>query len=111
MQPTFRVVVNRNDERCIAEPEEADELCAELAHRPVFTANVLGERGQMGPTLDGIVESGRAFGFRTMRSSGAMLGCCETHLARTFRFWRAGKSAFVLIRASGQRQRASSTMS
>jgi hypothetical protein len=70
MQPTFRVVVNRTDERRIAGPEEADRLCAELARRPVFTADVLGERGYKGPTLDVIVESGRAKVFYTDMDRG-----------------------------------------
>lgn len=60
MQPTFRVVVNRTDERRIAGPEDIDRLCADLVARPVFTADVLGEHGYKGPTLDVIVESGRA---------------------------------------------------
>jgi hypothetical protein len=60
MQPTFRVVVNRTDERRIAGPKDVDRLCAELARRPVFRADVLGERGYEGPTLDVTVESGRA---------------------------------------------------
>jgi hypothetical protein len=60
MQPTFRVVVNRTDERRIAGLEDVDWLCADLAGRPVFTVDVLGERGYEGPTLDVIVESGRA---------------------------------------------------
>src|SRR5580765_764040 len=60
MQPTFLVVVNRTDIRHIACPEDVDRLCAELAGRTVFTANVLGERGYAVPTLDIIVESGRA---------------------------------------------------
>jgi hypothetical protein len=63
MQPTFRVVVNRTDERRIAEPADIDRLCADLAGRPVFTADVLGERGYAGPTLDLIAESGRAHVF------------------------------------------------
>jgi hypothetical protein len=60
MQPTFRVVVNRTDEHRIAGPEDIDRLCDDLADRAVFTADVLGERGFEGPTLDIIVESGRA---------------------------------------------------
>jgi hypothetical protein len=63
MQPTFRVVVNRTDERFVARPEDADRLCADLAVRPVFTAFVIGERGLAGPTLDLIAESGRAHVF------------------------------------------------
>lgn len=60
MQPTFRVVVNRTDECLVARPEDVDCLCARLASLPVFTADVLGERGYSGPTLGLIVESGRA---------------------------------------------------
>lgn len=60
MKPTFRVVFNRSHERRIAHPEDIDRLCADLASLPVFTADVLGERGYGGPTLDLIVESGRA---------------------------------------------------
>jgi hypothetical protein len=60
MQPTFRIVVNRTEERRIVRPEEIDRLCTDLAGRPVFTADVLGERGYKGPTLNVIVESGRA---------------------------------------------------
>jgi hypothetical protein len=60
MQPTFRVVVNRTDERSVARLDDIDRLCADLADRSVFTADVLGERGYAGPTLDLIVESGRA---------------------------------------------------
>jgi hypothetical protein len=60
MQPTFRVVVNRIDQRLIGESEDVDRLCADLAGRQVFTADVLGERGYQGPTLVVIVESGRA---------------------------------------------------
>jgi hypothetical protein len=63
MQPTFFVVVNRSDERRIARPEDIDRLCADLGGRPVFTVDVLGERGYAGPTLDLIVESGRAMVF------------------------------------------------
>ncbi len=62
MQPTFRVVVNRTDERYIAGPEDIDRLCADLAARPVFTADVLDKAQMQGtdPKLDVIVESGRA---------------------------------------------------
>jgi hypothetical protein len=60
MQPSFRVVVNRTDERRVARPEEVERLCAHLAQLLVFTADVIGERGYAGPTLDLIVESGRA---------------------------------------------------
>ena len=59
MQPTFRVMVNRADERRIAVPEDIDRLCDDLASRPVFTVDVLGERGYKGPTLDVVGESGR----------------------------------------------------
>jgi hypothetical protein len=60
MQPTFNVVVNRADERRVAQPEDVDRLCADLAGRRVFTADVLGERRYGGATLDLIVQSGRA---------------------------------------------------
>lgn len=60
LQPTFLVVVNRTDERQIAWPEDIDRLCSDLVGRPVFTADVLAERGYAGPTLNLIVESGRA---------------------------------------------------
>jgi hypothetical protein len=63
MQPTFCVVINRTDERRPAAPADIDRVCADLAGRTVFTANVLGERGFAGPTLDLIVESGRALVF------------------------------------------------
>lgn len=60
MQQPLRVVVNRTDERCIVRPDDIDRLCDDLAGRPVFTADVLGEGGYSGPTLNLIVESGRA---------------------------------------------------
>ena len=41
-------------------PEDIEPLCTDLAGRPVFTADVLGERGYSGPMLDLIVESGRS---------------------------------------------------
>jgi hypothetical protein len=60
MQPTFNVVVNRADERRVVQPEDVDRHCADLAGRPVFTADVLGERRYAGTTLDLIVGPGRA---------------------------------------------------
>jgi len=74
MQRTFRVVVNRTDERRIAGPEDIDRLCADLAARPVFTADVLGEHGYNGPTLDLIVETGRATIFYMDMDRGIKLG-------------------------------------
>jgi hypothetical protein len=59
MQPTFSVVVNRTDERRVARPEDIDRLCAHLAGLPVFTADVIGERGYEGPTLHLTVASAR----------------------------------------------------
>ena len=56
----FRVIVNRTEERRVARLEDINGLCAELAGRPVFTADVIGDRGYDGPTLDLVVESGRA---------------------------------------------------
>lgn len=60
MQPILRIVVNRTDERRVARPEDVDCLCSHLAELPVFTVHVADESGEIGPTLDVIVESGRA---------------------------------------------------
>jgi hypothetical protein len=74
MQPTFRVVVNRTDERRIAVSEDIDRLCADLAARPVFRVDVLGERGYEGPTLDVVTESGRATVFYMDMDGGIKRG-------------------------------------
>src|SRR5262245_53625586 len=58
----FRVVVNQTAEHWVAASTEADTLCNELAHRPVFTVNVYSGQG-CDPSLDIIVESGRAHVF------------------------------------------------
>jgi hypothetical protein len=60
MQPTFCVVLNRTDERRIVGEEDIDRLCTDLVARAVFTIDVLSERAYKGPTLNVIVESGRA---------------------------------------------------
>jgi hypothetical protein len=67
-------VVNLADERRIAVPEDIDRLCADLAARPVFTADVLGERGYKGPTLDVVAESGRATVFYMDMDQGIKRG-------------------------------------
>jgi hypothetical protein len=59
MALTFHVVVNLTHEHQIG-PEDVDRLCTHLSALPVFRTVVLGERGYRGPTLDLIVESGRA---------------------------------------------------
>jgi len=70
MQHIFRVLVNRSDEHRIAGPNDIDCLCVDLASRPVFIADVLGERGYGGPTLNVTVESGRAIVFYTDMERG-----------------------------------------
>src|SRR6516165_6376599 len=62
MQPIFRVVVNHREERRVTTADEADALCNELAKLPVFTANAYSGPG-IDPSLDLIVESGRAHVF------------------------------------------------
>src|SRR5262249_53963396 len=56
-------ILNRTDERAIVGSGDVERLCDDLASRPVFTADVLGERGYSGPTMDLVVESGRAIVF------------------------------------------------
>jgi hypothetical protein len=60
MQPSFSLIVNRANEYRVARPEDTEALCKYLAELSVFTAHVLGEHGEAGPTLNVIVESGRA---------------------------------------------------
>ena len=62
MQPSFRVVIDHCIERRVSTAEEADALYNELAQRPVFTANAYSGSG-IDPSLDLIVESGRAHVF------------------------------------------------
>jgi hypothetical protein len=60
MQPIFRVVVNWAESRTVACAEDVERLCSRLTGMPVFAVHVTGERGEIGPTLDVIVESGRS---------------------------------------------------
>jgi len=60
MQPIFRVIVNRTEERPITCAQDIDRLCTELAGLPVFAVHIVGAGGEEGATLDVIVESGRA---------------------------------------------------
>jgi hypothetical protein len=72
MQPIFRVVVNQTAEHRVTTAEEADSLCNQLAERSVFTANVYGEQ-PYDPSLDIIVESGRATAFYLNMERGVKL--------------------------------------
>jgi hypothetical protein len=65
--------VNQTAERQVASADEADCLCNQLAERPVFTVAVYGERG-CDPSLDIIVESGRAHAFYMDMERGVKLG-------------------------------------
>ena len=72
MQPIFRVAVNQTAEYRVSATEDADSLCNQLAERSVFTANVCGEQS-CDPSLDIIVESGRAHAFFLNLEGGVKL--------------------------------------
>lgn len=56
----FRVLVNSAKEYAIASAGDAERLCVLLGELPAFTAHATGPAGPSGPTLDVVVESGRA---------------------------------------------------
>jgi hypothetical protein len=72
LQLIFRVVVNQTTEHRVTTSDEADSLCDQLAERSVFVAHVYGEQSY-DPSLDIIVESGRATAFYMNMEQGVKL--------------------------------------